>query len=490
MPGVTYVIIAAVENYSLPKEFPKVDFATKDSTDFAKALVHLGFEKDDIFRGNDSQVTRASLIQLVKKITQRATKEDRIFFYFAGHGVYEEGVNYLAPFDASKTAVKDTCVPINDLLGLFKKSKSSKIVLFLDSCHSGFEAGTYIRDATDSFMAEELIYQFKDEDYCIGFASCKSDQTSVSHVILKNGVWSHFLVRALKGEGGKIYESGLLFSDQLQRYLKQETAAFVKTQTTDRKDQTPITFGNQTDRFLIADLNNLFEEKERTRKVETVKLISISMYSEDEGRIKNLPGFIKKFFEPTYYNSTSQRFVKDISKKLIEDEIDELYNELKVKLKYKKTEISASAEDGVGLIETPDFEYSLTIEQSESDVKEYILTRKLEKLNNADVINGKALNEIFNSHFDHLSLELPKKIDIEDLIEFLEDMDDDQITVTYPKNYSYVAINMASISCMINVTAEQFNIVANYATSPSKLLSAYAETQKVLLSKPDLKLLG
>lgn len=202
--------------------------------------------------------------------------------------------------------------------------------LFLDCCHSGFEAGEYVRKGEDSFMADELVYQFNNEEFFVGFCSCKTNQKSVSHPKLKNGVWSHFLVKALSGEATGIYTKGLLFSDKLQSYLKNETAEFVKMNTTNKRTQTPIKFGSETDKFIIADLNPIFEERERSRKVADLSFTNISLVSEESDSVKNLPGFQKRFHKvPDYVGSAPDGFIKDKGAKIIEEEISSLSGTVK-----------------------------------------------------------------------------------------------------------------------------------------------------------------
>ena len=47
---------------------------------------------------------------------------------------------------------------------------------------------------------EEFKDFFKDSEYHIAFASCQIDQYSYSSNILKHGIWSYYIIEALKGE--------------------------------------------------------------------------------------------------------------------------------------------------------------------------------------------------------------------------------------------------------------------------------------------------
>lgn len=490
--GVTHIIVIAVENYHEPSYFPTVDYAKKDAEDLIAAFKLQGFHDDNFIYLSDSKATKTSITQRIKTITARANESDRIILYFSGHGFYEGGENYLAPVDAIKTAIPDTCVSINEILGFFKKSVCSKNILFLDCCHSGFEAGKFIRGSEDSFMTEELIYQFHAEKFCVGFASCKTDQKSISHPKLKNGVWSHYLIKALSGEATGIYTKGLLFSDSLQSYLKIATAEFVKMNTTGKKDQTPIKFGSETDKFIIADFTSIFDERERSRRAADLSFTNISLLSRESDLVKNLPGFKKGFHNiPDHLSSRSESFIKEIGSKIIIDEISSLGDEIRKKLRYKRVDIRSSTDKGGGSIETPDFDYNIVITQSEKDPTEAIITRKLENFKNSNIINSPEFNSVFSHNFDTLEFGLTKRISILKLIDAFEMLDEDsQVKVNYSlSELSSCTIFLEGVDNEIVVTPETLSIKTTYQTSPEKLIISFKTTHKAILSHPELKML-
>lgn len=491
MSGVTYAMIVAVENYNEPSDFPKVNYAKKDSEDLTEALKGLGYEDEDFIVLVDEKATKAAITQKLKKVCERALPQDRIMFYFAGHGFYENDQNLLAGADAIKTAKIDTCVPINTLLGFLKKSQARQKILFIDCCHSGFEAGEYEREGIDSFSSDELIYQFSREEFCVGFASCKSNETSVSHPKLQNGVWTHYLIQALKGEVAELYTKGLLFSDKLQSFLNKRTSEFVKKNTVKKKDQTPIKFGSETDKFIIADLNPLFEERARSRQISDLSFVNISLLSEEIDLVKNLPGFQKGYHKvPTNRTSATENFIKDKGAEIIQNEVNDLSIEIRERLGYKRTEISSNIDTGVGSIETPDFDYSIEIRQSDSDPTKYVVVRTLENVANSDVTMGEKFNEIFSMHFDRLVFRLPKAVNIESLIDKIEGIEDSTIQVKYnPANPQSCRILIDGFSHEILVNDDRISIATNFQTSPERLIGAFKATRKVIMSNPELRIL-
>ncbi len=490
----TYALIITIENYNQAATFKKVSFATKDGQDLKGALTAIGVDKVNINILNDKDATYKAILAELDLISRRATKNDRVIIFFAGHGTFIDDLNYIIPVDAYTVNLKDSCISIPTILGYLKKSECTKNIVFLDCCHSGFEPGDIVRDVDNSFLADELKYIYRNEEYCCGFASSKSHEKSVSNPNLQNGVWTSFLIKALKGDGGKIYEHGILFSDKLQGYLNKNVTEFVKLNTADKKDQNPIMFGNLTDKFIIADLNEIFEERERKAIVTEISFTNVTIYSEEEGSVKSLPDFQKGYHKvPTSKYSGADSFIKNVGAKLVESEIKEISELIKVKMKYKRTELEAYSDNGSGAIITPDFTYSMEIIQSEEDVGEYSLSRKLEGFSNSSIILEDSFNSIFSNHFDNLEFSLPKKVNIENLIDSIEALDDDDspIGVHYnPADLSSCTVTLSDLNYEIKVTPHSFSITSNIQTSPVNLITAYKQTYKALLAKPELKLIG
>lgn len=491
--GITYALIIAVENYNQPSDFKKVAYATKDAKDLKDALIAVGVHKDDIKPLIDKDAAHSAINAELKGLSKKVTKDDRVIIFFAGHGAYFDETNWIIPVDAYKTNMRDTCIKIDNLLGQLKKTGTKRNLIFIDSCHSGFEPGENVRDIDDSFLPDELIYNYMNEEYCCGFASSKSNQKSISDPSLQNGVWTHFLVKALKGEGGKIYQKGILFSDKLQSYLNKKVAEFVKMNTTTKKDQTPIMFGNLTDKFVIADLNELFDKEEKEKMVNDISFTNVTLLHNEEGYIKSLPGFQKGYHKvPTNSYSGADSFVKKIGIDLIKNEIEELSSTIKDQFSYKRKEIEANTEDGSGTIGTPDFTYSMEIRQSEDSPEDYELLRKLEGFSNSEKVLSETFNKIFSNHFSELEFYMSRRIDIEELIDTIEDLDDDcGIKIKYnPSDLSDCRIIIENLNYEILVTESTFSISIGFKTSPERLISAYKETNRAILNNPELKMLS
>jgi uncharacterized caspase-like protein len=108
--------------------------ASNDATDTASTLRHLGFQV--------TLVQDASRPQMEDAITtfSRALRQGGIgLFYYAGHGVQVDGVNYLVPVEAQLddvTDVKWKTVPAGWVLERMQDAGNELNLLVLDACRS------------------------------------------------------------------------------------------------------------------------------------------------------------------------------------------------------------------------------------------------------------------------------------------------------------------------------------------------------------------
>jgi len=494
MPGITYALLIGVEHYHDPRNFPQVTYANRDVDGVHQVLVRLGYDQGDFTLLQNDKATKTAIVQNLKTIAEKALEEDRIIFYFAGHGFYESGKNLLAPVDAIKAAKADTCIAIDQVLGICKTSLCRRTILFLDCCHSGLQAGELERGGEDDFMADELVYQFRNEEYCVGFASCKSNQKSMSMPGVQHGAWSHFLIQALAGEAGKIYKSGILFSDQLQSYLNKETSQYVKMNTVDKRDQTPIKFGSETDKFVIADINPIIEENLRRLSSSALSVQKIGFFGGTYGYVKDLPGFIKGSHTiPKFVNKTTNKFVQEKGHALLEDDIAHIANELREKLKIKRKELRSGVERGAGSIETDSFDYNVELDQEGNNPEQYVIVRRIENIRNAKLMNDPVFNSIFSRHFDNLVFDLNGIVDIASLIDTIEDVQDKyEISISYDPSVldRCTIILPGAEDYPVEVSPDLICLKYPYKTSPQALIEALKTSRQALMTMPELKLIG
>ncbi|MGA1262959.1 MAG: SUMF1/EgtB/PvdO family nonheme iron enzyme [Prochlorothrix sp.] len=91
--------------------------------------------------GNSSFKATPTFGRLDNFLTQRFQKpflsrEDNVWFFFAGHGRLANGRDYLLPSDCNPSDVPKTGLAVQDVAALLRRSGAGNVVLFLDACRS------------------------------------------------------------------------------------------------------------------------------------------------------------------------------------------------------------------------------------------------------------------------------------------------------------------------------------------------------------------
>jgi len=477
-------LIIAVEDYHDPKNLRKVKFALKDATGFKASLVNLGCDDSKLEYLLNDHATKTTISEKLKNIAKYATPTETIILYYAGHGFFHNGKNLISCVDTSLISLAETTIDINSILASLDESKSNRVIVFLDCCHSGIEFSEAERTPVSDFSTDSLKHEYRNAEHLTVFASCKSDEKSQADIKREHGVWSYYLIQALSGEAEDIYDSGILFSDKLQKYLTENTYRRVKKITTSKKNQTPIKFGKETaEKFIVADLSRLLKEKEIEASADGIKFESATILVTNEDWVRNLPGFEANHKEPKVIDGYHEEWIQKIATKLLEDELNNVADSLRKKLKYKRNDIEEVViEDGYGQLSTVDFDYVVGITQSKESPNQFILTRQIENFRNGNVLNNDGFNEVFKNTFDELKFALSEQLSIKNVIDRIEKIDnEEEISVHYDiTDETSCTIKAKGIDGIIVLTENEFSIQVYRSLSPKDLVLSCQDAHQAL----------
>lgn len=103
---------------------------TNDAHDIVKKLEAQGIETIPCYNGKTDEIRK-----FVTEFCEKAKKFDAALFYYSGHGIQKDGVNYIVPVNA-ENRLEEQCVSINDILTKMDKSGVKKKIIILDACRT------------------------------------------------------------------------------------------------------------------------------------------------------------------------------------------------------------------------------------------------------------------------------------------------------------------------------------------------------------------
>jgi len=234
----TWALVVGVASY---EHMPVLRYADDDAWLFYSNLISnsgVGINEDQVKILIDESATRKNILAELNRIKDQAGPEDLVLFYFSGHG--HEG-SFL-PIDYDGFSNKLYHSEVNSLLA---NTKAQQKICIADACHSGslFAAKGVSENAFQQMYADF----YKENAGTALILSSKSKETSLESNGLRQGVFTYFLVKGIKGEADSNTDGNLVLQE-LFNYIYQEVREYTG------KRQTPILEGEFDPNIVINRL--------------------------------------------------------------------------------------------------------------------------------------------------------------------------------------------------------------------------------------------
>jgi uncharacterized caspase-like protein len=230
--GQTYALLIGVADY---QRISKLTYTINDVDEFSKFLMSSeGGEVPvkNIYVLKDKLATKGNILHYGKHLFTRAGENDRVIFYFSGHG----GGGGFCPVDFDNTPNKHLLY--SDVKELFRNCKARSKVIFADAC----EAGNIKFDKKKMEEKAITVEETKTKDIEVAIMmSCMAHESSYESRQFKQGYFTYFLIQGMK-KHADINGDKQVTMEELHKYVFQKTSEAVKKEL--NASQRPITFGN------------------------------------------------------------------------------------------------------------------------------------------------------------------------------------------------------------------------------------------------------
>ena len=184
----------------------------------------------------DEDATRNNILAALKETLLKADENDVIVFYYSGHGL--EGSFIPVDYDGFNNRVLH-----DEIKQVFERSRAKHKIIFADACYSGSLLA--MKGLVNSTL-EKYYASFRNAKGGLAFfTSSQEGEISLEDGGLRQGIFTHFLIRGLNGEAD---------TNQNKVVTIEEIAAFVskKVRSYTAKVQTPVLTGNYDTNMPVA----------------------------------------------------------------------------------------------------------------------------------------------------------------------------------------------------------------------------------------------
>ena len=478
-----------VENYSESKNFTKVRYAENDVRAFSATLQLHGFAIENQVILINENATKSRVESTIRTILQSLSAADRLFMYFAGHGVYISGMNCLVVHDSMKKDLAFTSVVVGWVFDQVRESECKKVVMFLDACHSGVVSDAGSRDIIGELDETGIQNFFSSAEHCVCFAACKVDQISRSCDTLEHGVWTYHLLQAFNGHPSA-HKNGLLTDATLKNYLREVVPAEARKVRPDAI-QTPWCFGGSSSEILLADLRPLLERRKAQQLDSAQNYSQLKFIHSYIERVDYLSGFNRKMhFVPKKSGLSEQMFLEQIIGDEIREPMKEAASVILNKFGYKRKELQVDTENNTyAEISTPDFTFSRSVSYLSQDPGRVEWIDMLEKVRDWGKANDAKLLNCFDSGFTQVHLSIVEKVHLSELLDELEEIGDPRYKLHFDVQGEPEKFKAYFSHLKATLEFQDDSIVCSVAgrTAPEKLVELLKSTRSILVDELDVQ---
>lgn len=229
-PSNVWAVIVGVSSYN---HMPTLKFTDDDAYRmyaFLKSPEGGALADDHLQILIDEDATRNKVLGALEDVFLKAGRNDLVLLYFSGHGL--QGSFLPSDFDGFNNKILH-----EEINSIFQRSQAKYKLCIADACHSGSLVTTKGTTTSENLVTKYYETLAQSSPGTALILSSKSNETSLESSGLRQGVFSHFLIRGLKGEADGNHDKIVTIQE-----LFDYTDYNVRTYTGSR--QSPVIKGN------------------------------------------------------------------------------------------------------------------------------------------------------------------------------------------------------------------------------------------------------
>jgi len=216
----SHALLVGINNY---KHASPLDYATNDAETAAKLLVdEFGFKKKNVLLLTDADATRAHIVESFLSYTSKVNVDDRIIFFFAGHGHTVFGhrgeVGFLVPYDGDVHSLS-TLIRWDELTRNAELVPAKHMLFVMDACYGGLVLTRSLAPGSMRFL-KDMLLRYSRQVITAG----KADEIVADSggPVPGHSIFTGHFVEALKGKAAS--EDGTITANGVMAYVYEKVA--------------------------------------------------------------------------------------------------------------------------------------------------------------------------------------------------------------------------------------------------------------------------
>jgi Caspase domain len=232
-----FALIIGITGYPNFRAEDRLKYADSDARLFAKFLesdAAGGFPSANVRLLLNEKATRTAIYREIDWIGTRATSNDIVYVYFAGHGVVDNSDRaFFMPYDADPTVPGAEGLRADEFMRTLREQISARQeIFFVDACHAGAAYGpngATRRDAPNIVPKLRALWQAQPPggELNMAFLSTASNEFSLEDDSYRHGVFTYYLVNGLQGEADANHD-GKVTAQELKDFINDRVVSYAR----------------------------------------------------------------------------------------------------------------------------------------------------------------------------------------------------------------------------------------------------------------------
>jgi peptidoglycan/xylan/chitin deacetylase (PgdA/CDA1 family)/uncharacterized caspase-like protein len=156
----SWAVVIGIDKYA---SWPKLQYAVNDAKGVKELLIRkYRFKPENIIMLLDEQATREKILSVLGDDLanmEKVKKEDRVFVFFAGHGITRKlpsgrDLGYIVPVDADLQNYQGKAISMTNFQDISEAIPAKHLFYVMDSCYSGLALTRGAAGRSDNFLRE------------------------------------------------------------------------------------------------------------------------------------------------------------------------------------------------------------------------------------------------------------------------------------------------------------------------------------------------
>lgn len=230
-----YALVIGITGYPGFRTENRLQFADDDAVRFRDFILTPeggGFRADNVLLVTNAAATRDSIARLVQWLQTRVQATDQLYVFFSGHTQSEQERVYFMPYDARQDNPAGRGWASDQFFEMFRSVRPRFLVMFADACQAaslfdsaakgqGNDPGGQLLQTLNAALERESNQE-------VVLLSSSGTQTSFEDPNLRGGLFTHYLLKGLRGEAdisGVGDRDGIVDLREITRFLQDSVEA-------------------------------------------------------------------------------------------------------------------------------------------------------------------------------------------------------------------------------------------------------------------------